>query len=149
MPTQFAHTNIVAKDWKTLAKFYEIALGCTPLAPELVLSGDWLDDLVGLSGCSLHGVNLRVPGHGDSGPMLEILTYEDMPEGPVMHANTPGMAHLAFAVDDVDAAVKAFVANGGSLVGKSIVKEVPGVGRLSAAYARDPEGNIVELMRWD
>ncbi|QLA16772.1 VOC family protein [Desulfolutivibrio sulfoxidireducens] len=149
MPIQFAHTNIIAKDWKALARFYEVALGCTPQLPELVLSGDWLDDLVGLSGSSLRGINLRVPGHGDTGPTLEILTYENMPEGPVMAANTPGLAHLAFAVDDVEASVKAFLDNGGSLVGKPIVKEVPGAGRLSAAYARDPEGNIVELLRWD
>ncbi|NDY57819.1 VOC family protein [Desulfovibrio sulfodismutans] len=149
MPVRYAHTNIIAKDWRRLASFYEQVLGCTPVPPERDLSGAWLDALTGLSGSRLRGMHLRLPGHGESGPTLEIFSYDDMPQGPVMAPNTPGLAHLAFAVDDVAAVTQAFLSHGGSLVGESIDRDIPGVGRLFCVYARDPEGNMVELQRWE
>jgi catechol-2,3-dioxygenase len=33
-------------------------------------------------------------------------------------------------------------------VGDVVVTKVKGVGSLRAVYARDPEGNIVELQKW-
>lgn len=149
MTVRYAHTNIIARDWRKLAAFYEQALGCTPVPPERDLSGDWLDRLTGLSGCRLRGMHLRLPGYGDAGPTLEIFSYDDMPEGPRMAPNTPGLAHLAFAVDDVAAVTRAFLDHGGSLVGEPIVRDISGLGRLYCVYARDPEGNMVELQRWD
>jgi len=149
MPVRYAHTNIIARNWRSLAAFYETVLGCTPVPPERDLSGAWLDALTGLSGSRLRGMHLRLPGHGESGPTLEIFSYDDMPAGSVMAPNTPGLAHLAFAVDDVAAVARAFLSHGGSLVGEAIVRDIPGVGRLSCVYVRDPEGNMVELQRWD
>jgi len=149
MSVRYAHTNIIAKDWRVLASFYEQVLGCTPVPPGRDLSGAWLDALTGLAGSRLRGMHLRLPGHGGSGPTLEIFSYDDMPVGRVMAPNTPGLAHLAFAVDDVAAVTQAFLSHGGSLVGESIVRDIPGVGRLFCVYARDPEGNMVELQRWE
>ncbi len=145
---RYAHTNIVAKDWRSLAAFYDRSSAARPCRPTRPF-GDWLDRLTGLSGCRLRGMHLRLPGHGDVGPTLEIFSYDDMPEGPRMAPNTPGLAHLAFAVDDVAAVTQAFLSHGGSLVGESIVRDIPGVGRLFCVYARDPEGNMVELQRWE
>jgi hypothetical protein len=31
---RFAHTNLVADDWRQLASFYEEVFGCIPLPPE-------------------------------------------------------------------------------------------------------------------
>ena len=42
----------------------------------------------------------------------------------------------------------AVIAAGGGTVGKIAVTEVDGVGVLRVVYARDPEGNIVELQKW-
>ena len=36
---------------------------------------------------------------------------------------------------------------GGSAVGQTATTEVSGIGRLRVVYARDPEGNIVELQK--
>jgi len=63
-------------------------------------------------------------------------------------ANLCGFAHIAFAVDDVDQALQAVIAAGGGVVGKIATTELPGVGVLRVVYARDPEGNIVELQKW-
>jgi predicted enzyme related to lactoylglutathione lyase len=63
-------------------------------------------------------------------------------------ANECGFAHIAFAVDDVDQALEATIAVGGSSVGDIATIEVDDVGVLRVVYARDPEGNIVELQKW-
>jgi predicted enzyme related to lactoylglutathione lyase len=39
MKAQYKHTNIIAKDWERLAKFYEDAFGCVRVPPERHLSG--------------------------------------------------------------------------------------------------------------
>jgi len=51
-------------------------------------------------------------------------------------------------VDDVDEALRAVIAAGGSTVGNIVATEVDDVGVLRVVYARDPEGNIVELQKW-
>ena len=62
--------------------------------------------------------------------------------------NEPGFGHLAFQVADVAAALAAALAAGGSAVGGISSADVPGVGRLCVVYARDPDGNILELQSW-
>ena len=56
-------------------------------------------------------------------------------------ANTPGLRHLAFAVDDIDAVVASLRARGAALVGA--VEQDEDSYRL--CYVRGPEGIIVEL----
>jgi len=56
-------------------------------------------------------------------------------------ANTPGLRHLAFVVDDIDAVVASVRARGGELVGE--VENCEDIYRL--CYVRGPEGIIVEL----
>ncbi len=63
--------------------------------------------------------------------------------------NAPGLAHLAFAVDDVAAAVAAVLAAAGSMIGEIVDAEIEGVGRLRFCYAAAPEGDIIELQHWE
>ena len=56
-------------------------------------------------------------------------------------ANTLDIRHVAFAVDDIDAAVATVRARGGELVGE--VENYKDSYRL--CYVRGPEGIIVEL----
>ena len=51
-------------------------------------------------------------------------------------------------MDDVPATLERLLAAGGSVAGELVETDVPGAGHLEAVYARDPEGNIVELQRW-
>lgn len=149
MPIRYVHTNIIARDWRALSSFYIRVLDCKPVPPERDLSGPWLDAATGLEGARLGGVHLRLPGHGATGPTLEIFSY-DAPAGrPNIAPNTPGLAHLAFLVDDVAATAAEVLAAGGSAVGERVTHDVPGVGRLVFQYLRDPEGNILELQSWN
>jgi predicted enzyme related to lactoylglutathione lyase len=145
---KYVHTNLIARDWKKLVRFYGDVFGCIPKGPERDLSGEWLDRITSLSAARLRGVHLRLRGHGYDGPTLEIFSYDDMPDKQLPMPNDPGFAHIAFAVDDVEAALEAVISAGGSSVGESATTEVGGVGFLQVIYARDPEGNIVELQKW-
>jgi predicted enzyme related to lactoylglutathione lyase len=145
---KYVHTNLIARDWKRLVQFYKDVFGCEPKGPERDLSDPWLDKVTALSNARLRGVHLRLPGYRDDGPTLEIFSYDDVVERDLPRANECGFAHIAFGVDDVDEALQAVIAAGGSSVGEIATAEVDGVGPLRVVYARDPEDNIVELQKW-
>jgi predicted enzyme related to lactoylglutathione lyase len=145
---RFVHTNLVAHDWRRLAQFYEEVFGCVPVPPERELKGERLEAVSGVPGAQIQGMHLRLPGCGEAGPTLEIFAYQPQMERPATAANRPGFAHIAFAVDDVEAACKAVVAAGGGTVGPIMPLPVAGAGTVTVVYATDPEGNIVELQRW-
>ena len=145
---KYVHTNLIARDWKRLVRFYTDVFGCERKGPERDTSGAWLDSVTSLRSAHLTGLHLRLPGYADDGPTLEIFSYDQLIDSRLPTANQCGFAHIAFAVDDVNQALQAVVAAGGSAVGNVATTEVDEVGRLSVVYARDPEGNIVELQKW-
>lgn len=148
MTVRYAHTNIVAQDWDTLARFYETVLECRRLEPERNQMGDWLEKGTGVPGAVLRGVHLRLPGYGENGPTLEIFSYTAMLEKPEPAANRQGFGHLAFAVEDVGETLRKVLAHGGRALGEIVTTDVPGAGRVTFVYTTDPEGNILELQRW-
>lgn len=145
---RYVHTNLVARDWRALAAFYETVFACAPVGPERSQRGAWLDRGIGVEGVALEGVHLALPGYGADGPTLEIYTYTPALDAPDPMPNRYGFGHLAFRVDDVAATLAAVEAAGGSAAGRVAVADVEGVGRLEFVYARDPEGNVLELQRW-
>ncbi len=146
---RYAHTNIVAKDWRRLSDFYITVFECKVKPPERKLSGEWLDRATGLTQADLEGVHLILPGHGDNGPTLEIFTYKEiLPREPGM-ANHSGFTHLAFEVDDVDETFAHALQKGATELGQVTRKVIDNVGTLKFVYFRDPEGNIVEIQSWE
>jgi predicted enzyme related to lactoylglutathione lyase len=145
---RFVHTNIIAQDWKRLARFYEQVFGCTPVPPERRLSGQWLEDGTGVPGAVIEGMHLRLPGYGEQGPTLEIFQYHRPLEPQETAVNRPGFAHIAFAVDDVRAAREAVIKAGGGVVGEVVTVTIPSAGEIMFVYMTDPEGNVIELQQW-
>jgi len=151
---RYTHTNLIARDWRLLADFYQEVFGCTPVPPERDLQGAWLESATGISGAHLRGMHLRLPGHGEHGPTLEIFQYGEAwelipePDGGPPAADRPGLGHLAFAVEDVPAACQAVLAAGGGMLGEIVSVEVAGAGWITFAYTADPEDNLIELQRW-
>jgi len=45
---KYVHTNLIARDWKRLVRFYCEVFGCEPAGPERDMSGGWLDSLTSL-----------------------------------------------------------------------------------------------------
>lgn len=149
MTIRYVHTNIIARDWKKLAAFYCEVFGCEQVGPERDMSGDWLSRGTAVADAHLYGVHLRLPGHGERGPTLEIFSYDNGIDAPPAGANRRGFGHLAFAVDDVETMANAMVQHGGKMVAEIVKNVVPGAGTLTFVYVEDPEGNLVELQRWD
>ncbi len=79
---------------------------------------------------------------------LEIFQYNCQAERPETAIHRPGLAHLAFAVDDVATARQAVLDAGGREIGAVTILDVAGAGRVTFVYLTDPEGNILELQRW-
>jgi predicted enzyme related to lactoylglutathione lyase len=149
MKATYKHTNIIARDWCALARFYEDVFGCVRVPPERHLSGAWLERGTGVRARGFSGVHLRLPGHGDAGPTLEIYQYSENDVKPEPSANREGFGHVAFEVEDVAEALEKVRKHGGGSLGEVTFHEVEGVGRLTFVYATDPEGNIVELQSWE
>ncbi len=144
---KYVHTNIVAQDWRSLADFYVQVFGCTPVPPERDLSGEWLERATGIEGARIRGIHLRLPGHGENGPTLEIFQYDTDHEHPIPLASRPGLGHIAFAVENVEAVKVAVLEAGGGAVGEVVSVEIPGAGSIEFDYLTDPEGNIIEIQR--
>ncbi len=148
MHARFVHTNLVARDWRKLAAFYCEVMGCTPVYPTRDLHGRWLERATGVEGAHVEGIHLRLPGHGPQGPTLELFQYDSLVDREPTMANRPGLGHVAFAVDDVEQALREIIRAGGSMVGEMVSTIIPGVGGIVFAYATDPEGNVIEIQKW-
>jgi catechol 2,3-dioxygenase-like lactoylglutathione lyase family enzyme len=133
------HVGIVVDDLAA-AKAFFVELGLE-LQGEWSAEGDWVDRVVGLEGVRAENAMLKTP---DDHGRLELIKFQvpPHPDGDEhAPANTPGLRHLTFEVDDVDAAVAGVRAHGGDLVGEVVNYE--DIYRL--CYVRGPEGIIVEL----
>jgi predicted enzyme related to lactoylglutathione lyase len=145
---KFVHTNLIAKDWKSLSKFYIDVFGCKPTYPERDLSGEWIEKITEIPGVHVRGMHLSLPGC-DNGPTLEVFQYEPQtPRNGDPSISMQGFGHIAFHVDEVNAVLERLIAHGGKLFGEVVHKLYPELGLLTVVYTRDPEGNFIELQNW-
>ncbi|HVH31708.1 MAG TPA: VOC family protein [bacterium] len=143
MSATYAHTNLIAEDWQALARFYQQVFGCV-LVREVDFKGEKLDAGVRIAGAHLRGVHMRLPGHGDGGPTLEIFNYNRLLDRSKTAPNRPGYGHVAFRVEDIAQARHAVVQAGGREFGE--VTTMPGA-PTTWCYVTDPEGNLIELLQ--
>jgi catechol 2,3-dioxygenase-like lactoylglutathione lyase family enzyme len=133
------HIGVVVEDLAAATAFFT-ALGLE-VEGEASVEGPSVDRINGLDGVRADIVILRVPG-GQA--KLELATYRSPAyagdHGPAP-ANAPGIRHILFAVDDVEASLGALRAHGGELVGE--LENYADSYWL--CYVRGPAGIIVEL----
>lgn len=133
------HVGIVVDDLAAATAFF-VELGLK-LQGEASVEGGWVDRVVGLEGVQAEIAMMETPdGHG----RVELAKfYAPSGQGGDRHApaNTPGIRHLTFAVDDIDAVLASLREHGAELVGE--VERYKDSYRL--CYVRGPEGIIVEL----
>ena len=145
---RFGHVNLIGRDWRALAGFYQRVFGCVPVPPVRDYSGATLEAGTGVRGATVQGVHLRLPGFGPDGPTLEIYSCGVPAETVRPEVNRPGLAHIAFVVPDVEAAQREVLSAGGAKVGGVVTLETATGARVTWCYVRDPEGNVVELQSW-
>jgi catechol 2,3-dioxygenase-like lactoylglutathione lyase family enzyme len=133
------HVGIVVDDLAAATTFF-VGLGLE-LQGEGRVEGGWVDRVVGLEGVRAEIAMMQTPdGHG----RLELTKFHAPPGGGGDRhapANTLGIRHVTFAVDDLEAVLADLPAGGTELVG-----EVERYGdSYLLCYIRGPEGIIVEL----
>jgi glyoxylase I family protein len=139
------HVNIVVIDMQRAERFYGSVLGLRR-GFERLLEGEWIERVTGLPGARAHCVFYEPEGGG----RVELLQYlsplgEPLPSNRLPH--TPGVRHLAFEVDDLDALCARLRAADVPLVSPPV--EVPfrvaDAGRKRLCYFHDPEGVLLEV----
>lgn len=133
------HVGIVVEDLDAATAFF-VELGLARKDGGRV-QGGWVDRVVGLEGIRVEMAMMETP---DGHSRLELIQFH-APQSPAadLHApaNVPGLRHVAFLVDDLDAVLARLRAHGAELVGQ--VERYEDVYRL--CYVRGPAGIIVEL----
>lgn len=145
---RYVHTNLIAKDTDKLITFYKDILHCKSINEKRDLHGEWLDRMTALNKAHITGEHLLLPGYGEDHPTLEIFSYDEVKDSVLAEINRPGLGHLAFEVDDVEATLNEIVNAGGGCVGEVVTADYPNNLEAIFVYARDPEGNIIELQSW-
>jgi catechol 2,3-dioxygenase-like lactoylglutathione lyase family enzyme len=133
------HVGIVVDDLADAVAFF-LELGLE-LQGEAEVGGEWVDRVVGLEGVRSQIAMLQTP---DGHSRVELSKFH-APTADWGHqraaSNTPGLRHITFAVDDLDAVLARLQARGAELVGE--------LGRYEDSYRlcylRGPAGIIVEL----
>ncbi len=133
------HVGIVVDDLAAATEFF-VQLGLE-LQGEGRVEGRWVDRIVGLEGVRAEIAIVQTPdGHG----RLELTKFHapsDQGDNRHTQANTPGIRHVLFVVEDIDAVVAGLRARGAELVGEVVRYE----DSYRLCYVRGPEGIIIEL----
>jgi predicted enzyme related to lactoylglutathione lyase len=145
---KFVHTNIITDDWRKLANFYIQVFECKPVLPERDLQGRWLDKATNIENAHLKGIHLALPGYENNPPTLEIFQYENNIENLEPILNRKGFGHIAFKVNNVEEVLTKLLENGGKKVGEVVKTEILNAGHLTFVYAKDIDGNIIEIQNW-
>ena len=97
------HVGIVVDDLAAEAEFF-VELGLV-LQDEGPVEGRWVDRIVGLEGVRADTALMQTP---DGNGRLELVKFHspsNQGDNRPAPANTPGIRHVAFAVEDIDAVV--------------------------------------------
>jgi catechol 2,3-dioxygenase-like lactoylglutathione lyase family enzyme len=128
------HVGLCVTDLDRSRAFYVDVLGFT-LDRELTVPDEAAGYLLSIE----PPVGLTAVYLGRGPFTLELLHYDrpGNPDGDGRTFVTPGLTHLSFSVDDLDASVALVAERGGE-----VVTLIPGM----AAVVRDPDGQLLELL---
>jgi lactoylglutathione lyase len=142
--TNAHHVGLTVRSLERSLRFYRDAFGF-----EIVFQWNpqaaYIRELVGCPTVDLHAVVLRIPG---SDVFLELMEYREVDAEAIdpMTARA-GVAHIAFAVDDLDSLYESLVAQGHSSVSRPVTPTIGPNRGGRAVYLLDPDGIRVELIQ--
>ena len=145
------HINFVVSDLERSVRFYTELLGFRE-SKRAHLEGEWIEKIVGLKRVVADVAFIVAPA-GE--PRIELLCYKT-PEGASIpansFANTVGIRHIAFRVDDIHASAKKLRAAGVKLLGDPVIVPETVVthdaGHKMLCYFHDPDGILLEITEY-
>ncbi len=133
------HVGIIVNDLPA-AKAFFLDLGLEMMG-EGEVEGEWAERIIGLQDVKAEVIMLRTP---DGEANIELSKFHSpTDENGIQRslANTLGIRHITFAVEDIEAIVAKLKKNGAELVGEIQTYE----NTYKLCYIRGPEGIILEL----
>lgn len=146
------HINLVVADLARSVRFYTEVLGFRK-THDVTMEGDWIEQIIGLKG--VKGLVAFVEPPDGGGVRIELLQYV-APAGVALlensRANTLGLRHVAFRVDNI-ATMAAKLRAAGVTLFSDPVRVPQGVVKFAAGdktllYFLDPDGVILELAEY-
>jgi catechol 2,3-dioxygenase-like lactoylglutathione lyase family enzyme len=137
--TNFVHVGLVVEDLDETVRFLTL-LGFDCGEPG-VLSGEWIDRIIGLDDVTIETVMVRAPDGSDIFEVVRFHSPSAVAGEPAPAANRPGLRHIAFTVDDLRGVVDRVREAGWETVGEIVDYE----NTFLLCYVRGPEGLIFEL----
>ncbi|QIQ86108.1 VOC family protein [Erythrobacter sp.] len=135
------HVAVSTHDLDRLVRFYEEALGFTPVSEQFAWSDSpEIDSIIGVEGSAARTVMLKA-----GNAYLEIFEFSS----PASASTTPkapndrGYTHFAVDSDDIAADFARLQAAGMRFVRS----EYGDMGEIKAIYGSDPDGNVIELQQ--
>ena len=138
------HTSFTVSDLERSVAFFRDALGfeVTSKAPR---NPDVVSRITGIPGTEMLIAYVRGPGHS-----LELIQYLGPKEGRGRVRSLPcdvGFAHVAYDVDDIEAAIDAAAGHDVHVIGEvAVIDQGPNTGG-KVAYLRDRDGITIEFIQ--
>ena len=137
------HTSFTVSDVERTSAFFVEALGFeviskAPRDPQLI------ERVTGVVGADIIVVYIQAPGH-----RLELIEYLSPDERGQVQSRPcdAGFAHIAFDVDDIEAAVSASAPHGVVPICPPVTMDQGPNKGGSVAYLRDPDGITIEYIQ--
>ena len=142
MITGFNHTSFTVVDMDKSVKFWTEMLGfkAASVSPR---EGRWQEEVTGISGASLLVAHLY--GHGHHIEFIQYLAGAIPGTAPQPAAR--GAAHVCMETDDIERTWEALMKAGAAAQGTISSITTGAVCGSKAAYIRDPNGILIELLQ--
>jgi glyoxylase I family protein len=135
------HTGIVVADMEASLRFWRDVMGLSVVA-DFREEGEYINTLQHLMGVRLHMIKLSAP----DGSLIELLEDEAHPTPPSPHNDLcdRGIRHIAFTVADVGESWRVLREYGCEILSDPVTSPD---GNARLFFARDPEGNLLEIVQ--
>ena len=138
------HTSYAVSDLERSLEFYAGLLGCEVLWRREI-SNQYFRDITGVPDCVVRAAHLAIPR---SGHKIELFEYVSPSGQPIdLRPNNPGSSHIAFVVEDLNAAYEELRARGVNFLSPPVAIDA-GVNKGGyGVYVLDPDGITMELFQ--
>ncbi len=140
---RYKHTNLIAKDWRALSGFYQRALNLTAIGQRRDLSASGWDRLTGIPGAHITGEHLKLPGRGRDAGDLFLRRGAPGCQG----LSRAGFAHIASRWTTYAGRWTGCWRRAAARRARVVSVEYPLDVTATFVYAKDPEGNLIELQK--